>query len=127
MSARHQPPRAASSEKTDVGNPTEVADLCEAAIARFGRLDVMVNNAWIAAWHPRAEAVEARTARFWRTHILGVQTGIKDATARTQAGGAIVNISSVTVVRCFVNWDEYAATTAGIISLTQTAGVEYGP
>ena len=42
-------------------------------------------------------------------------------------GGAICNISSITAVRGFLQWGEYAATKAGIISLTQTAAVEYGP
>jgi NAD(P)-dependent dehydrogenase (short-subunit alcohol dehydrogenase family) len=56
-----------------------------------------------------------------------VQSGIKEAAARMPKGGAIVNISSITAVRGFVNWGEYAATKAGIISLTQTAAVEYGP
>src|SRR3546814_13997558 len=53
--------------------------------------------------------------------------GIKEAAARMTAGGTIVNISSITAMRGFVQWGEYAATKAGIISLTQTAAVEYGP
>jgi len=96
-------------------------------VARFGKLDIMVNNAGIASGHPLAEADAARSERFWRVHILGVQTGIKEAAARMKPGGSIVSISSITAVRGFVNWGEYAATKAGIISLTQTAAVEYGP
>ncbi|CAN5410793.1 glucose 1-dehydrogenase [soil metagenome] len=112
---------------TDVGNPAEMAALCEEAVTRFGKLDIMVNNAGIAAGAPLAEADEARSQRFWRVHILGVQMGIKEAAARMMAGGSIVNISSITAVRGFLQWGEYAATKAGIISLTQTAAVEYGP
>jgi NAD(P)-dependent dehydrogenase (short-subunit alcohol dehydrogenase family) len=114
-------------QRTDVGDPAQVAALCETAVARFGRLDIMINNAGIASGHPLAEADEARSARFWRVHILGVQMGIKEAAARMQPGGAIVNISSITAVRGFLQWGEYAATKAGIISLTQTAAVEYAP
>ncbi|MGE6694763.1 SDR family NAD(P)-dependent oxidoreductase [Sphingobium limneticum] len=113
--------------RTDVGQPDEMAALCEGAIARFGKLDILVNNAGIAASAPIAEADEARSQRFWRVHILGVQMGIKEAAARMTAGGAIVNISSITAMRGFLQWGEYAATKAGIISLTQTAAVEYGP
>lgn len=113
--------------RTDVGNPAEMAALCEEAVTRFGGLDIMVNNAGIAAAAPLADADEARSQRFWRVHILGVQAGIRHAAAHMTAGGAIVNISSITAVRGFLQWGEYAATKAGIISLTQTAAVEYGP
>lgn len=112
---------------TDVSDPADVASLCEETKRRHGRLDVMVNNAGIASGHLLADADPARSERFWRVHILGVQSGIKEAAARMKAGGAIINISSITAVRGFVTWGEYAATKAGIISLTQTAAVEYGP
>src|SRR3546814_16594419 len=86
----------------------------------------MINNAGIASGHLLADADAARSERFWRVHILGVQMGIKEAAARMPAGGTIVNISSITAMRGLVQWGEYAATTAGIISLKQTAAVEYG-
>ena len=113
--------------RTDVADPAAVAALCEDAVQRFGTLDIMVNNAGIASGHLIADADAARSERFWRVHILGVLMGTKEAAARMRPGGAIVNISSITAVRGFVQWGEYAATKAGIISLTQTAAVEYGP
>lgn len=113
--------------RTDVSDPADVASLCEETHRRHGRFDVMVNNAGIASGHLLADADPARSERFWRVHILGVQTGIKEAAARMKTGGTIINISSITAVRGFVTWGEYAATKAGIISLTQTAAVEYGP
>lgn len=112
---------------TDVGNPRDVAALCEAAVDRFGKLDVLVNNAGVARSAPLSDADEERSRRFWRVHVLGVQAGIKEAGARMKPGGSIINISSITAVRGFLQWGEYAATKAGIISLTQTAAVEYGP
>jgi len=113
--------------KTDVGDPEQIAALCDDAVKRFGGLDIMVNNAGIASGRMLADADVAGSERFWRVHILGCQFGIKEAAARMKRGGAIVNLSSITAVRGFVTWGEYAATKAGIISLTQTAAVEYGP
>jgi NAD(P)-dependent dehydrogenase (short-subunit alcohol dehydrogenase family) len=113
--------------RTDVGDPSQVAALCDEAVNRYGRLDIMVNNAGIASGRPLANSDEINSSRFWRVNLLGVQTGIKEAAARMKPGGTIVNISSITAVRGFVQWGEYAATKAGIISLTQTAAVEYGP
>ena len=113
--------------RTDVSQPDEVAALCQEALDRYGALDIMVNNAGIASGHPLAESDPARSERFWRVHILGAQSGIKEAAARMKPGGAIITISSITAVRGLPTWGEYAATKAGIISLTQTAAVEYGP
>ena len=113
--------------RTDIGDPADVAAMCDEAVRRFGKLDILVNNAGIASGHLLADSDPARSERFWRVHILGVQSGIKEAAARMTPGGTIVNISSITAVRGFVQWGEYAATKAGIISLTQTAAVEYGP
>ncbi len=112
--------------KVDVSVPAEVAALCDAAVTQLGGLDIMINNAGIARGAPLADFDPAVSERFWRVHILGVQAGIREAAARMRPGGSIVNISSITAVRGFMNWGEYAATKAGIISLTQTAAVEYG-
>lgn len=113
--------------RTDVAEPDDVRGLCDDAVARLGGIDIMVNNAGIASGRPLADSEAVQSERFWRVHVLGVQTGIKEAAARMEAGGAIVSISSITAVRGFVSWGEYAATKAGIISLTQTAAVELGP
>jgi NAD(P)-dependent dehydrogenase (short-subunit alcohol dehydrogenase family) len=113
--------------RTDVSDPADVAALCAETAGRHGRIDIIVNNAGIASGHPLSQSDPVRSERFWRVHILGVQSGIKEAARHMTAGGAIVNISSITAVRGFMNWGEYAATKAGIISLTQTAAVELGP
>lgn len=113
--------------QTDCSRPDEVASLCEYAVSHFGALDIMVNNAGIAGAAPLDAWDASRSEGFWRLHILGVQSGIREAARRMNDGGAIVNLASITAVRGFVTWGEYAATKAGIISLTQTAAMEYGP
>ncbi|TAM12641.1 MAG: SDR family oxidoreductase [Nevskiaceae bacterium] len=113
--------------RTDVSRPEEIVSLCDAVCAHSGKLDIMVNNAAIASGHLLAEADPARSEKLWRVNQLGTEIGIKEAAARMPAGGAIVNISSITAVRGFVRWGEYSATKGAIIALTQTAAVEYGP
>lgn len=112
--------------RTDVAQPEQIRALCDEVVARHGRLDIYVNNAAIAGGHLLADADPARSERFWRVNQLGVQMGIKEAAARMRAGGSIVNFSSITAVRGFAQWGEYAATKGAIIALTQTAAVEYG-
>lgn len=114
-------------QKTDVSKPHEVAALCEAALAIDGRLDIMINNAAISTARALAQAEPERSRRFWEVNAMGVQSGIREAAARMKPGSAIVNLSSITAVRGFAQWSEYAATKGAIISLTQTAAVEYGP
>ncbi len=112
--------------KTDASRPEEIKSLCDAVVKKHGKLDIMINNAGIASGRPLSESDEVQSEKYWRLHILGVQTGIKEAAARMTDGGAIVNISSITAIQGFLNWGEYAATKAGIISLTRTAAIEYG-
>lgn len=126
-----QAPRAAVDgchvHRADLSDPAEMARLCEIVATASGRLDIMVNNAAIATGHALAEAEAARAERLWRVNQLSVLMGIKEAAARMTQGGAIVNLSSITAVRGFPTWGEYAATKGAIIALTQTAAVEYGP
>jgi NAD(P)-dependent dehydrogenase (short-subunit alcohol dehydrogenase family) len=113
--------------RTDVSDPGQVAALCDATLKASGHLDIMINNAAIASGHALADADPVRSERLWRVNQLGVEFGIKEAAARMRPGGAIVNLSSITAVRGFAQWGEYAATKGAIIALTQTAAVEYGP
>lgn len=112
--------------RTDVSSPEDIVALCDAVMASAGHLDIYVNNAAIAGAHLLADADAKRSERFWRVNQLSVQMGIKEAAARMQAGGSIINFSSITAVRGFAQWGEYAATKGAIIALTQTAAVEYG-
>lgn len=113
--------------RTDVSLPADIRELCNEVMAASGRLDIYVNNAAIAGGHLLADADEERSARFWRVNQLSVQMGIKEAAARMTEGASIINFSSITAVRGFAQWGEYAATKGAIIALTQTAAVEYGP
>jgi len=113
--------------QADLSDPAQMTALCDAVMAAHGRLDIMVNNAAIAAGRLLAEADAVRAERLWRVNQLSVLTGIKEAAARMTTGGAIVNLSSITAVRGLPTWSEYAATKGAIIALTQTAAVEYGP
>jgi NAD(P)-dependent dehydrogenase (short-subunit alcohol dehydrogenase family) len=113
--------------RTDVSRPEDIVALCDAVMASAGQLDIYVNNAAISGAHLLADADAARSERFWRVNQLSVQMGIKEAAARMHAGGSIINFSSITAVRGFAQWGEYAATKGAIIALTQTAAVEYGP
>jgi NAD(P)-dependent dehydrogenase (short-subunit alcohol dehydrogenase family) len=112
--------------QVDVSEPAQIAALCDYALARYGRLDIMVNNAAVSAGCLLANVDSPdNSLRFWRVNLLSAQVGTREAAARMQPGGAIVNLSSITALQGFPQWAEYGATKAGIIALTRTAAIEY--
>ncbi|VWX50057.1 SDR family NAD(P)-dependent oxidoreductase [Novosphingobium sp. 9U] len=113
--------------RTDVSDEAQMAALLDEAVDRFGKLDVLVNNAAIANTHAVAEADLERANRYYRVNALSVLAGIREAAKRMTAGGSIVSIASLSAVRGTPGWAEYAMSKAAIISVTQTAAVELGP
>src|SRR3546814_2226976 len=68
--------------RTNVDEPAGVEALCTEAVNRFGKLDIMINNAGLASSHLLSNADADRSDRFWRDPKLGVQLGFKEATVR---------------------------------------------
>lgn len=112
----------------DVSDPTHVADAAEAVMARWGRVDALVNNAGVAVFKPALETSFAE----WR-HVLG--TNLDGAFLCTQAfgaimakqrSGAIVNIASISGLRASTLRVAYGTSKAAIIHLTKQYAVELG-
>src|SRR5690606_3385731 len=112
-------------QQVDVSCEADLARLCDYVMARYGHLDILVNNAAISSGHALAEADRERSRRFWEVNVMGAQMGMREAAARMAAGGSIINLSSITAARGFPQWSEYGATKGAIMALTQTAAIEY--
>jgi NAD(P)-dependent dehydrogenase (short-subunit alcohol dehydrogenase family) len=114
----------------DVREPDQVARLVEAATERFGRLDVLVNN---AGGSPAAEAATASpgfSEKIIRLNLLAPLQCAQRANAvmQTQAeGGSIINVASVSGLRPSPGTAAYGAAKAGLLSLTGTLAVEWAP
>jgi NAD(P)-dependent dehydrogenase (short-subunit alcohol dehydrogenase family) len=114
----------------DVREADDVERLVGEVFERHGRLDVAINN---AGGSPSAEAATA-SPRF-STAIIGLNLiapllVAQRANAVMQAqdeGGSIVNITSVSGLRPSPGAAAYGAAKAGLINLTQTLAVEWGP
>lgn len=114
--------------KTDVSNPAEVEALVAAAMTRYGRLDIMFNNAGIAP--PQFSLADIDLAEWRRlvsVNLDGVLHGIKYAVPAllNSGGGAILNTASITGLVGFAYNGIYSATKAGVIQLTKVAALEY--
>lgn len=110
------------------------ADAVEQAVARFGGIDGLVNNAGIV----RAAMIEKMTAEQWQSVINVNLTGAfnmlqaagRHMIARAREGaarpGAIVNISSDAGRRGTIGQINYGAAKSGVLGLTMSAAREWG-
>ncbi len=114
----------------DVADWAAVQAAMAAVVARFGRIDVLVNNAGVI--EPIARLAEA-DAGVWGEavdiNLKGVFHGMKAVLPqmRAQGGGTIITVSSGAAVNPLEGWSAYCASKAGALMLTRVAHVEEGP
>ena len=103
--------------------------MIDAAVARFGRLDLLVNNAGVQTWTPLLEVTEAEWDRVIATNLKGcfVCTQTAARHMKDHGGGSIVNIGSGCNKIAFPRLVAYTASKGGIEMLTKVAAVELGP
>lgn len=108
----------------DVSDPQQVNAMMEEIRERFGRLDVVVNNAAIV----RDRTVKKMTDEEWRavidTDLTGVFNVCRAASAIMSDGGRIVNLASISGVVGLFGQANYAAAKAGVIALTKVLAKE---
>lgn len=112
---------------TDVSHFEQVEALVRAAVDRFGRLDVMVNNAGVA---PEGRATEA-SLDDWRSvmsiDLDGVFFGARAALPHLiRSKGCIVNTASVSGLGADWKLSFYNAAKGGVVNLTRSLALDYG-
>jgi len=108
----------------DVADPDDIAKIYKTVDDRFGRLDVLINNAGIVDQTARLTDMDhARLARMMNVNVIGAMLMAKEAVIRMQAqgtGGAIINISSAAARLGSGNqYVDYAASKAAIDCFTK--------
>jgi NAD(P)-dependent dehydrogenase (short-subunit alcohol dehydrogenase family) len=114
----------------DVRDPDQVASLLDGIVARFGRLDVAVNNAGGAPTADAATASPRFNEKVIALNLVAPFTVAQAANRVMQAqpgGGSVVNIASLSGVRPSPGAAAYGAAKAGLLSLTGTLAVEWAP
>jgi NAD(P)-dependent dehydrogenase (short-subunit alcohol dehydrogenase family) len=114
--------------RTDVRHADQVEALVEAAVERFGRLDVMVNNAGVFdGFADCVETTEALWDQVIDINLKGCFLGCRAALRRMapQGAGRIINTSSVGGLRGAADGLSYTASKFGIIGLTRQAAVTH--
>ncbi|MDD9857512.1 MAG: SDR family NAD(P)-dependent oxidoreductase [Gammaproteobacteria bacterium] len=124
--------RAAEFVAGDVGDARFCARALTAAHERFGRLDVLINNAGTIHRAPAGRTSEDAWSRTLRTNLDGVFWMSRHAIAQMRAqqgggGGAIVNIASTVGLVGASGLAAYCASKGGVVQLTRALALECAP
>lgn len=123
----------ASSVRVDLGDESTIRDMIEQTVQVFGGLDILFNNA--AATHLSSHydaPVQAMDVQVWddimRINLRGTMLAIKHALEPLlrRGGGSIVNTSSGAAQAGALGYSAYAASKAGIESLTRYVAAQHG-
>jgi meso-butanediol dehydrogenase/(S,S)-butanediol dehydrogenase/diacetyl reductase len=111
----------------DVSNSEAVHKLIDFALAQFGRLDVLVNNAGFGFAGTVVDTDEADWDRLMAVNLKGVFLGCKHAipVMQRQGGGAIVNTASVVSTVGVRDRAAYCASKGGVASLTRAMALDH--
>ena len=105
----------------DIGDKRFCHEAVAETLARFGKLDVLVNNA--AEQHPQDDLVnisEAQLERTFRTNVFGYFFLTQAALPHLPVGASIVNTTSVTAYRGSPELIDYSATRGAIVTFTRS-------
>jgi len=113
----------------DVTSEADVDRLVATTVERFGRLDVMVNNAGIARDATMRKMTLPDFELVIDIHLKGTWLGTRAAASQMRAqgtGGVVINMSSISGKVGNAGQTNYSAAKAGIVGLTKAAGKELG-
>jgi NAD(P)-dependent dehydrogenase (short-subunit alcohol dehydrogenase family) len=122
----------ASFIKVDVSAEADAKSMVDHAVATYGRLDCLYNNAGVMpeADHSVVDTDVATWDKVMAVNVRGVFLGCKYAIPAMIAagGGSIINIASfVAILGCSVPQDAYTASKGALLAMTRSLAVQFGP
>lgn len=115
--------------RADVSSPDDVQSMVDATLDRFGRVDVLVNNAAIVPFIPWDEVDLDYWRKIMSVNLDGPFMAIKavEKPMRDAGYGRIVNIASNTILAGTPNMAPYVAAKGGVLGMTRSLATELGP
>ncbi len=116
----------------DVSNEGDAKRMVDHAVATYGRVDALYNNAGImpAADHSVVDTDVATWDKVMAVNVRGVFLGCKYAIPKMveQGAGSIINVASfVAILGCSVPQDAYTASKGAVLALTRSLAVQFAP
>ncbi|MGA0609431.1 oxidoreductase [Caldimonas sp. KR1-144] len=113
----------------DVTDELQAQAAAELAIARFGRIDVLLNNAGYGLLGAVEEASAKETERQFATNVFGLLNVTRAVLPHMRRAGAghVINISSVGGFSAYAGWGVYGATKFAVEGLTAALALELAP
>ena len=120
---------AALFQKLDVRSEEDWQATVAAAVERFGKLDILINNAAVLHFAGADTMAKEDAERVLGINVIGTMMGVKHAVPALKAngGGAIVNISSVDGLRGCNGLSAYTASKWAVRGISKSYAFEFGP
>jgi 3-oxoacyl-[acyl-carrier protein] reductase len=117
---------AAISVKADVSQKVDVVNLFDKAIEKYGKVDVLVNNAGIMNNKLIKDNTQEDFTSQFDVNVRGVFNTLQEADSKLADNGNIINISSSTAKLMFPTYGIYSATKAAVEQMTRVFSKEIG-
>lgn len=111
----------------DVSKAADAKALVDAAIAAYGRLDILVNNSGVYEFGPLASITEPQFRKMFDVNVLGLLLMTQAAVPHLREGGSIVNIGSGVTSITPPQTAVYTATKGAVDAITGVLANELGP
>jgi NAD(P)-dependent dehydrogenase (short-subunit alcohol dehydrogenase family) len=118
--------------QTDVSDEAQVRAMTEAALDRYGRIDILCNNAAVLLVHEEAPAHELSNEAWDRTMAVNLRgywlcsKYVIPAMLR-QGGGSVIHVASPTGMFGFTRLTAYSTSKGGVIGLMRAMAADYAP
>lgn len=114
--------------KASVAEPSDIARLVAETANAFGKIDILVNNAGVYEFAPLGEITPEHFHRQFSLNVLGLLlTTQESANHFPEAGGSVINISSVVSTSRFPGAAVYSGTKGAVDAITRVLATELGP
>ena len=112
--------------KADVSDPAQMAAMFDTAEEKWGKVDILINNAGIMALSPLADTGDDAFDKHIAVNLKGVFNGMREAANRLTKGGRVISFSSSVVGVYMPAYGVYAATKAAVEAMTYVLAKELG-
>lgn len=112
--------------QADVSKPADVKNLFDTAIAQYGRIDVLVNNAGIMITKTIKDTTDEEFDRHFDINVKGVFNTLREAATRLSDNGSVINFSTSVNRLMLPGYGTYVATKSAVEQLTRIFAKEVG-